>query len=210
MVNIKKTTVLCVLFLAVYCVFSEVEAKDECQDDDDCDKSSLFKKYCCKRKYPNDSVCMINCIFESCNVDTDCAPGECCDSDDHCRSFCDHDVVEGLAGWIVAVIVISIIVVIVILVAVVIFCCCCAAAASRRPAHGGVIVTAQPATTTGATAVLTTQNQQHYPAGGAAITQPMYFHNFQPYSNQPPPAYQPTGTVYPPPMAMTAQTEVKP
>ena len=112
---------------------------------------------------------------------------------------------EGLAGWIVAIIVISIIVVIVIPIAVGIFCCCCAASASRRQAHAGVIVT-QPIVT-GTTVQYPTQQGQ-----------PMYYQpSPQAYQPPPPQLYQPPppqGTVYPsaasgPPIAMTPQTEQK-
>ena len=205
MACIKKTTGFCVLFLALYAVFSQVEAK-ECYSNSGC-TGSIFTQYCCKRKYRS-NVCSSNCLGESCTFNTDCATGECCNSDDKCATYCYAIEVEGLAGWIVAVIVISVIVVIVIPVAVVMFCCCCAAgaaSASTHPAHGGVVVT-QP-TTTGTT-VFATQQQFAAQQG-----QPMYFQNPQPYPNQPPP-YQPQGTVYPTgasgqPMAMTAQTEVK-
>ncbi|CAB4044106.1 Hypothetical predicted protein [Paramuricea clavata] len=202
MACIKKTTV-CVLFLALYAVFSQVEAND-CFSDLGCRDYSYITRYCCKRKYLS-NVCRSNdCLGESCTIDTDCAPGECCNSDDKCATDC----YVSLAGWIVAVIVISVIVVIVIPIAVVVFCCCCAAAASTRRAHGGVVVT-QP-TTTGTTVIATQQQQQQF---AAQQGQPMYFQNPQPYPNQPPP-YQPQGTVYPPgagghPMAITAQTEVK-
>ncbi len=231
MACIRKTTVFCVIFLALNAVFSQVEAFDECTDDYQC--SSL--KYCCDGRYYGDNVCQSSCIGRSCSVNSDCAPGEsCCDADDKCATtcvgkYCTYDgdcasgeccdsdyecktdcyVITGLAGWIVAVIVISVIVVIVIPIAIVVFCCCCAAgaaASSRRPAHGGVIV-AQPATT-GTTVIASQQQQQLYPAQQG---QPMYFQNPQPYPNQPPP-YQPQGTVYPPeasgpPMAMTPQVK---
>ena len=210
MACIKKTTCFCVLFLALYAVFSQVEA-NECYSDSGC-TGSVFTQYCCKRKDRSNVCRSFNCLGESCTFNTDCAPGECCNSDE-CATYCYANTieVEGLAGWIVAVIVISVIVVIVIPVAVVIFCCCCAAgaaSASTRPAHGGVVVT-QP-TTTGTTVVATQQQQQQF---AAQQGQPMYFQNPQPYPNQPPP-YQPQGTVYPPgvggqPMAMAAQTEVK-
>ncbi|CAB4029947.1 Hypothetical predicted protein [Paramuricea clavata] len=238
MACIRKTTVFCVLFLVLYVVFSYVEA-NECSSHFDC--SGL--QYCCDRKYPEDNVCRYSCIGQSCILDNDCAPGEsCCDSDEKCATTCvgksctfdgdcatgeccdsadgkcntgDCDVIKGLAGWIVAVIVISVIIVIVIPIAVVVFCCFCAAgaaAASRRPAHGGVVVT-QP-TTTGNTVFATQQQQQQqqYPAQEG---QPMYFQNPQANPNQPPPEYQPQGTVYPPGasggyIAMTPQTEIKP
>jgi hypothetical protein len=200
MACIKKTTVFCVLFLALYVVFPQVEA-NECSFDFQCSGS----KVCCDRTYPEDNVCRYSCSGLSCILDSDCATDEsCCDSDDKCATDC----YVSLAGWIVAVIVISVIVVIVIPIAVVVFCCCCAAAASTRRAHGGVVVT-RP-TTTGTTVIATQQQQQQF---AAQQGQPMYFQNPQPYPNQPPP-YQPQGTVYPPgvggqPMAMAAQTEVK-
>ncbi len=206
MACIKGTTVYWAIFLTLYgAVFSQVEAYNQCYSDSGC--SGLFTQYCCERKY-EDNVCRYSCVGQSCNFNSDCAPDECCDSDDTCTTA-DCDVIKGLAGWIVAVIVISIIVVIVIPIAVVVFCCCCAAgaaASSRRPAHGGVIV-AQPATT-GTTVIASQQQQQLYPAQQG---QPMYFQNPQQYSNQPPP-HQPQGTVYPPegsgpPMAMTPQVK---
>ncbi|CAB4033045.1 Hypothetical predicted protein [Paramuricea clavata] len=266
MACIRSTTVFCVLFLALYAVFSQVEA-NECYSDSGCG----YLKYCCERKYPSyDNICLNNCIGESCTIDDDCAPsetccgvdkkcgttcigksctyrdshcatgetccgnsdkkcattcigkscdysyhcatGECCNSDDKCDTDCSV-VIKGLAGWIVAVIVISVIVVIVIPIAVVVFCCFCAAgaaAASRRPAHGGIVLT-QP-TTTGNTVFATQQQQQQF---AAQQGQPMYFQNSQPYPNQPPPEYQPQGTVYPRGasggyIAMTPQTQVKP
>ena len=205
---VRKTIVFCVIFLAVYAVFSEVEAYDECSYDYQC--TSSFRKYCCKRKFPEDNVCRSNCIYESCILDSDCAPGECCDSDDKCTT---GDCIRGLAGWIVAVIVISVIVVIAIPIAVVVFCCCCAAAAaSGRPARGGVVVT-QPATTGVAVVSSQQQQQQQYPAQPG---QPMYY---QPYPNQPyspqanpsqPPPYQPYPTgASGAQIAMTPQTQVK-
>ena len=203
MACIRKATVFCVLFLALY-VFIQVKA-NECTFDSQC----LFG-YCCERKSPEDNICRSNCLDESCNFSSDCAPGECCDTDDKCKSDC--NVLEGLAGWIVAVIVISIIVVVVIPIGVVVFCCCCAAgaaASARRPAHGGVVVT-QPVTTGNTTVIASQQQQQVYPAQQG---QPMYPQNPQPYAGQPPPyqpPYQPQGTMYPPPangppMAMTTQ-----
>lgn len=156
--------------------------------------SDWFNRYCCKRKSPEHNICQSTCVFESCSVDSDCAPEECCDHNDQCSSgdcLPDH-VAKGIASWIIAVIVISIIIFIVIPVAVVIFCCCCAAAFSRTPAYGGVIVSAQPATT-GIAAVSA-------PAG-----QPMYVQNSQPHPKQPA-VYQPTVYPHNPPMIMTTQT----
>ncbi len=199
MAYIKKTTAFCVVFLALYAVFNNVEA-NECSYDYSC----YGLQYCCDRKYPESNVCRHSCIGQSCIIDSDCAPGECCDSDDKCRSEGNCDL-EGLAGWIVAIIVISIIVVIVIPIAVGIFCCCCAASASRRQAHAGVIVT-QPIVT-GTTVQYPTQQGQ-----------PMYYQpSPQAYQPPPPQLYQPPppqGTVYPsaasgPPIAMTPQTEQK-
>ena len=214
MACIKKTTVFCVIFLAFYAVFSKVEAYDQCTFDSDC--TSSFQKYCCDRKFPEDNVCRSNCIFESCYSDSDCAPGECCDTDDKCTTGDCSIKIDGLAGWIVAVIVISVIVVIVIPIAVAVFCCCCAAAAaSGRSARGGVVVT-QPATT--GVAVISSQQQQQYPAQQG---QPMYYpphpsqahpsqaYPPQAYPSQPPP-YQPYPTgASGPEIAMTPQTQVK-
>ena len=217
MASIRKTTVFCITFLALY-ILTDVKAFSECYSQKDCG----YGQYCCERRYPESNVCRSDCIGESCILNSDCAPGEsCCDGTDKCAISCvgesctyNGDCATGeccdsdgkcdsecsLAGWIVAVIVISIIVVVVIPIGVVVFCCCCAAgaaASARRPAHGGVVVT-QP-TTTGTT-VLATQQQQHQYAP-AQQGQPMYFQNSQPYPNQPPP-YQPLyhqqGTVYPP------------
>ncbi|CAB4012675.1 Hypothetical predicted protein [Paramuricea clavata] len=193
MACLKKITLFCVLFPVLYAVFSQVTANAECFSDSQC------FGYCCDRKYPDDNVCRFSCIGESCIINSDCAPGECCNSDDKCATDCDV-VIEDLAGWIVAVIVIGVIVVIVIPIGVVVFCCCCAASVSTRSAHGGVIVS-QPATT--GTTVFSTQQQQQqqYPAQQG---QPMaYFQNPQPYPNQSPP-YQPQGMVYP-----TGQTEAR-
>ena len=200
MAFIRKSSVFCVVFLSLY-VFTQVKAFNQCTYDFQC---TGFGQYCCDRKFPENNVCRSNCIDETCILDSDCAPGECCDSDDKCKSDCN----EGLAGWIVGVIVISVMVTVVIPIAFVVFCCCCAAASARRPAHGGVVVT-QPATT-GTTVLATQQQQQLYPAQQG---QPMYFQNHQPYPNQPPP-YQPEATVYPPgtsgpQMAMPPQTDVK-
>ena len=202
MAFIRKSSVFCVVFLSLY-VFTQVKAFNQCINDYQC---TGFGQYCCDRKYPEDNVCRSNCIDETCILDSDCAPGECCDSDDKCKSDC--NVFKGLAGWIVAIIIISVIVTVVIPIAVVVFCCCCAAASARRPAHGGVVVT-QPATT-GTTVLATQQQQQLYPAQQG---QPMYFQNPQPYPNQPPPC-QPETTVYPPgtsgpQMAIPPQTDVK-
>ena len=212
MACIKKTTVFCVTFLAVYTVFSKVEAYNQCNYDSDC-TSSFQTEYCCDRKYPEDNVCRSNCIDESCILDSDCAPGECCDSDNKCTTGDCSIKIDGIAGWIVAVIVISVIVVIVIPIAVVVFCCCCAAAAaSGRPARGGVVVT-QPATTGVAVVSSQQQQQQQYPAQQG---QPMYYQPHpnqayppQAYPSQPPP-YQPDTTgASGPEIAMTAQTQVK-
>ena len=200
MACLKKITLFCVLFPVLYVVFSQVAANTECFFDSQC---FGYQNYCCNRKYLEDNVCRSNCIGESCIVDSDCAPGECCNSDDKCATDCDV-VIEGLAAWVIAVIVIGVIVVIVMPIAVVVFCCCCAAAASTRSAHGGVIVS-QPATT-GTTFFSTTQQ---YPTHqGQPI---MYFQNPPPYPNQPP-QYQSPGMVYPPgtsapPIAITPQTE---
>ena len=186
MAFLKNITLFCVLFSVLYAVFSQVVANAECVYDSQC------FGYCCDRKYPEDNVCRFSCIGESCIVNSDCASGECCNSDDKCATDCDV-VIEGLAAWVIAVIVIGVIVVIVIPIAVVVFCCCCAAAASTRSAHGGVIVS-QPATT--GTTVFSTQQQPQYPAQQG---QPMvYFPNPQPYPNQST-QYQPQGMVYNPP-----------
>ena len=202
MACIRKTTVFCVLFLALYAVFSQVEAK-VCNSNSDCTSDyDYITKYCCKSgKYSIYGECRSFCLGQYCTADDDCATGECCNSDDECATSC--YVIEGLAGWIVAVIIISVIVVIVIPIAVVVFCCCCAAAASTRRAHGGIVVT-QP-TTTGTTVVATQQQQQQF---ATQQGQPMYFQNPQPYPNQPPP-YQPQGTMYPPGASGQPMTEVK-
>ena len=145
MAYIKQSTVFFVIFLATSVLFCQVETFGDCLSD----SSSSFLQYCCEKKIGfADNVCRSNCIGLFCSENSDCAPNECCGSDNKCQ--------EGscsLAGWIVAVIVISVIVVIAIPTGIIVFCCCCAAAASRRPARGGVVV-AQPATT-GATVVLT-------------------------------------------------------
>ncbi len=122
MACIKKNTVFYVLFLALFAVFCHVEALDQCHSDSDCS----YYEYCCERKFPEDNVCLSNCIGKTCSRHSDCAPGEfCCVYNDKCTTG-DCDVTtEGLAGWIVAVIVISIVVVIVVPIAVAVFCCCC-------------------------------------------------------------------------------------
>ena len=188
MANIKKNTVCCVIFLAIFVIFSQVEAVNECYSDSGCSRK-LFRPYCCEKKSIfEDNVCRSECVGLSCDKNSDCAPNECCGSDDKCRK---GHCLDGLAGWIVAVIVISVIVVIVIPIAVIVFCCCCAAAASTRPARRGVVI-AQPGTT-GATVVLTQQQQQQqqYPTQQG---QPMH----QPYPDQPPSYYHPGGNPYPP------------
>jgi hypothetical protein len=167
MAYINKTTAFCVLFLALYTVFLRVEAEDECNSHEDCPTSL----YCCGRRYL-ESVCEYSCLWQSCNVDSDCASGEeCCSSHLECfpSGRCDD---SGQDGWIAAVIAISILVVLGIALGVFLFCCCCSALASRRRAHGGVIVT-QPTTTT----VFSNQGQ------------PM---DYQPNPAQPYPAQQPT------------------
>ncbi len=84
MARIRKTTVFCVIFLALYATFSQVEASNECYSDYDC--SGL--QYCCDRKY-EDNVCRYSCVSESCRRDSNCAPGEsCCYSDDKCATTC--------------------------------------------------------------------------------------------------------------------------
>ena len=188
MACLKKITHFFVLFPVLYAVFSQVAANAECLFDSQC----FGYSYCCDRKYPEDNVCRISCIGESCIVNSDCASGECCNSDDKCATDCDV-VIEGLAGWIVAVIVIGAIVG-VIPIGVVVFCCCCAASASTRSAHGGVIVS-QPATTGTTVFSAQQQQQQQYPPQQG---QPMaYFQNPQPYPNQSP-QYHPQDMVYPP------------
>ena len=229
MACIDICTIVCVIFLATYAVFSPVKA-NECRFDHEC-PSSFSKEYCCDRKYPEDNICKTSCIGETCISNSDCAKnefccngpyhgicgkscvgkkctsdyncatGECCDSDDKCST--DDCVV--LAGWIIAVIVISVIVAVVIPIAVVVFCCCCAAAASTRRAHGGIIVT-QP-TTTGTTVVGAQQQNQYYPMQQG---QPMYLQNSQPYPSHPPPAYQPQGMAYPPPGTAYPPTAIPP
>ena len=179
MAYIKKIIVYCLIFLAIFVVFSQVEAFNECYSDFGCPSVSL--PYCCKTKsISEDNVCRPNCVGLSCDENSDCAPNECCGSDDKCTI---ENCVDDLAGWIVAVIVISVIVVIAVPTSIIVLCCYCAAAASRRPARG----------TTGATVVFTQQQQQQqqYPTTEG---QPMH----QPHPNQPPPYYHPEGNPYPP------------
>ena len=195
----RKTTVFCVLLLALCNVLTYVETYNECYSDIYCG----YSRFCCKRRYPEYNVCRYSCIGQSCDYDDDCATGEtCCDSDGKCKSGdCDvNDVIKGLAGWVVAIIVISIIVGLVIPVAVLICRCCCAA----RAARGGVTVAQVQPVTTG-TIVLANQQHQRYPNQQG---QAMYVQNFQPDP------YQLPGTAYPvgasvSPIATTPQTDVK-
>ena len=84
MACIKKNTVFCILFLALYAVFCRVEALDQCYYDSGCS----YLQHCCERKFPEDNVCRFSCIGESCAYDSDCAPSECCDSDNKCTTTC--------------------------------------------------------------------------------------------------------------------------
>ena len=122
MAFIKKNTVFYVLFLPLFAVFCHVEALDQCHSDSDCS----YYEYCCDRKFPEDNVCLSNCIGKTCSRHSDCAPGEfCCLYNEKCTTGdCDVTTKE-LAGWIVAVIVISVVVVIIVPIAVAVFCCCC-------------------------------------------------------------------------------------
>jgi hypothetical protein len=95
---------------------------------------------------------------QSCSFNGDCALGECCDSNGECKTG-DCSEVEGLAGWIVAVIVISIIVLIVIPIAVFVYCYCYRAATSTRLAHGDVIAT-QPTTVPRPTPTISTSREK--------------------------------------------------
>ena len=153
------------------------EAFDECYDDSDCEYGYISRKYCCEKVSPENNVCKSNCLAENCIFDSDCAPGECCASNDICsESDCDS-ITTGLAGWIVAVIVTGVLLVIVLPVAIIVFCCFCAdaAASSRRPQlQGGVVFSQlqQPTTTTFLT------SQQLQPHSGQR-----YFQNPPPYPN---------------------------
>ncbi|WP_395241731.1 hypothetical protein, partial [Salmonella sp. s51933] len=103
--------------------------------------------YCCVTKgifEPN--ICASNCISQSCNYDSNCAPFECCDSSDTCANDCSTtEIAKAVAGWIIAVIIVAVIVVVVIPVSIVICCCFCgAAAASTSPTARGAVFIAQP------------------------------------------------------------------
>ena len=170
MAYINKTTAFCVLFLALYTVFLRVEANDECNSHEDCPTS----QYCCGRRYL-ESVCQYSCLWESCNVDSDCAGGEeCCSSHLECFPSGSCDPPSSQAYWIAPAIVITILVLISIALGVFFFCCF--RFASRRRAHGagGVIVTETTATT-----VFSNEGQ------------PMDYQD-QPNPAQPYPAQQPT------------------
>ncbi len=54
MACIKKNTVFCILFLALYAVFCRVEALDQCYYDSGCS----YLQHCCERKFPEDNVCV--------------------------------------------------------------------------------------------------------------------------------------------------------
>ena len=87
MACIRKTLAFSVLFLALYNIFPLAKA-DACYSDFSC-KSSIFPKYCCERKYPEDNVCKYSCVGESCILHSDCAPNEyCCGSNDRCATSC--------------------------------------------------------------------------------------------------------------------------
>ena len=89
MASIRKPDsdiVFCVLILAFYVVFSQVEAY-ECFYDSNCTSSH----YCCVRKYPENWVCRSNCIGETCILHSDCARprGEfCCFGIGRCATTC--------------------------------------------------------------------------------------------------------------------------
>ena len=86
MACIRKTTVFCIVFLALYAVFSQIEAVDECFSHSDC--TSYYLPYCCDRKFYEDNLCKYSCVGESCSIDSDCAPSESCCSDDTCATTC--------------------------------------------------------------------------------------------------------------------------
>ena len=205
MTCIRKTTVFCVLLLALCNVPTYVETYNKCYSN--YNFYCRYRQFCCKRRNPENNVyyvCRENCIGESCDHNNDCATGEtCCDSDGKCiRKSGDCDVnhaIKGLAGWIVAIIVISIIVGVVIPVAVLIYRCCCAA----RAARGGVTVAQVQPVTTGTIFLANQQHQPHPNQQGQA----MYVQNFQPDPNQPGTAYPVGASVSP--IATTPQTDVK-
>ena len=174
MAYIKKSTVICVIFLALYNMCLTVEAFNRCYGQYYC--TSSFFKYCCKRKSSSGNICRSDCVGQPCDSDSDCAREECCDSDkDECKPKGECDATP---GWLIAVIVISVCTGLIITVVVVV-CRCCCAASRRRPAHAGVIMT-QPATT-GST-VLANQQENH-----VQEAQVMHFHNpVPPYPNQHP------------------------
>ena len=146
MAYISNTTAFCIVFLALYTVFSQVEAK-QCYSDINCPTS----EHCCRTEFGT-GVCKYSCIGKSCAADNDCASGECCDVDDICKKSGNCEV--DLPGWIVAVIIIVVLVV----TAAFFFCICCAPSVCRRRAHNGIII--RLPTTTG-NAVRSNQQQQY-------------------------------------------------
>ena len=148
MAYLSNTTAFCVLFLALYIVFSQVKAYRTCDSHEDCPTP----QYCCEREFEY-SICKYNCIGQPCTADSHCASGECCDVDEICKESgnCQLD----LPGWIVAVIIIVALVV----TAAFFFCCCCAPSIYRRRAHNGVIIRLQ---TTSGNAVRANQQHEQY------------------------------------------------
>ena len=83
MACIKKNTVFCILFLALYAVFCPVEALDKsCTSQSEC-----AAKECCN----SNNTCAATCVGKSCSIDNDCAVGHdesCCESDRKCNTTC--------------------------------------------------------------------------------------------------------------------------
>ena len=75
----------------------DVAATDECNNNGDCLRWYSNLKYCCQGKleYYGSRVCGADCIGNKCISITDCAPGECCDTDGKCRKNCFTPEVSG-------------------------------------------------------------------------------------------------------------------
>ena len=75
----------------------DVAATDECNNNDDCLRWYSNLKYCCRGKleYYGSRVCGADCIGNKCISITDCAPGECCDTNGKCRKNCFTPEVSG-------------------------------------------------------------------------------------------------------------------
>ena len=159
--RMNKTTIVRVLFLSFYSVFSQTKA-NWCYDG-----YCPHSEYCCKHYYEF-SECGSGCAGFPCDDDTDCAANEFCSfADSKCqvkvdlpsKASADADESEGMPGWVIALLVILVIAAFLILMIAIVIYRCCYLSSRRRPhrCFRGVIVV-HPLNTD--TTVLAVQQQQ--------------------------------------------------